>query len=67
MKKKVEMGWNELSLREKDFLSKKKGELQDSFFDVFEKNKALRFYKSVSLDKLQKFNELHKKIRKKGK
>jgi len=64
MRKKIEMGWNELSLREKDFLSKKKGKLQDDFFDEFKKNKALRFYKSVSLDKLQKFNKLHEKIKK---
>ncbi len=64
MRNKIKMGWSELSLKEKDFLSKKKGELQDDFFDIFKKNKALRFYESVSLDKLQKFNKLHKKIKK---
>lgn len=61
-KKKVNISWDELSLKEKDFLAKKKGSLQDTFYKKFGENKGLTYYKTITIEKLKDFNKLSKKI-----
>lgn len=58
----IDIQFDELSLKEKNFLSEKKGRLQDKFYKKFGENKSVRFYNNISIQKLKKFNKLNKKI-----
>lgn len=60
--KNINIEWEKLTIKEKDFLAKKKGELQDRLFKTFGENKALRFYSEINLRKLGKFNQLNEKV-----